>query len=67
MARTRRDPNGPYWIALRDAEARILQYAIESWGYDTETAADSLRISTSFFRRRCKVLGVATKPSKVTP
>lgn len=54
----RRNPNGPYWTALRAAERKILWDALVLSGGDLKAAARLLDIHRNFIRQRVKVLDI---------
>lgn len=51
------NPGAPYWVALREAEKRVLAGAYEQAG-SASVAAAFLGIAESYFRKRCLVVGV---------
>ncbi len=54
------DRNAAYWVALRAAEAQILQGALDRAGNVIHAAA-ILGIDPSSFRQRCRAVGVHLK------
>ncbi len=54
----RRNPNGPYWTALRAAERKILWDALVLSGGDLKAAARLLDIHRNYIRTRINALGI---------
>lgn len=53
-----RNPNGPYWRMLADAERQIIINALTATGGDVKRAAGALDINRNYLRMRCNVLEV---------
>lgn len=53
----KRDFNVPYWSQLREAEKRIVEYAMEH-GRTVKRTAQLLGVKTSFLNLRVQVLGI---------
>lgn len=62
----KRDMNAPYWQQLREAERRIIEYALEHGGSLRGTAA-ILGISSNFLSERARELGVPTPEVRPGP
>jgi hypothetical protein len=54
----RKNPNGPYWTALRAAERKIIWDALILTGGDLKAAARLLDIHRNYIRKRINTLNI---------
>ena len=62
----RRNDQAPYWIQLREAERRIIEFALEH-GRSLRQTALLLGVSPNFLSERTRELGVKAPESKPGP
>lgn len=62
----RRDENAPYWMQLREAEKRIIEYALEH-GRTIRGTAAILGISPNYLSERTRELGISTPDVRPGP
>jgi len=62
----RRDENAPFWTQMRQAERRIIEYALEH-GQTLKKTATLLGISPNYLSERTRELGIPTPDSKPGP